>query len=212
MLCFYRYGFTWMTLVSFVLAMILLTITMIDFDTMTIPNGLVIALVAPVIVCAVLEPQISISSRVIGMASVSGFMLLMTLAIPDCFGGGDMKLMFVCGFMLGWINTLLAGFIGLLAGGIYASYLMVTKKSKEQSHMAFGPYLCLGIFIALLYGNEIIRVYLSFLIYKWGREMAIYKYVARDINAKKITGKTEARDEHELSQLLRVKDMYLIST
>lgn len=41
--------------------------------------------------------------------------------------------------------------------------------------------------------------------------MAIYKYVARDINAKKITGKTEARDEHELSQLLRVKDMYLIS-
>ena len=51
------------------------------------------------------------------MASVSGFMLLMTLAIPDCFGGGDMKLMFVCGFMLGWINTLLAGFIGLLAGG-----------------------------------------------------------------------------------------------
>ena len=162
MLCFYRYGFTWMTLVSFVLAMILLTITMIDFDTMTIPNGLVIALVAPVIVCAVLEPQISISSRVIGMASVSGFMLLMTLAIPDCFGGGDMKLMFVCGFMLGWINTLLAGFIGLLAGGIYASYLMVTKKSKEQSHMAFGPYLCLGIFTALLYGNEIIMVYLSF--------------------------------------------------
>ena len=64
--------------------------------------------------------------------------------------------------MLGWINTLLAGFIGLLAGGIYASYLMVTKKSKEQSHMAFGPYLCLGIFTALLYGNEIIRVYLSF--------------------------------------------------
>lgn len=41
--------------------------------------------------------------------------------------------------------------------------------------------------------------------------MAIYKYVARDINAKKITGKTVARDEHELSQLLRVKDMYLIS-
>ena len=117
MFCFYTYGFSWDTVLVFAVFMILFTITMIDFDTMTIPNGLVIALVAPVIVCAVLEPQISISSRVIGMASVSGFMLLMTLAIPDCFGGGDMKLMFVCGFMLGWINTLLAGFIGLLAGG-----------------------------------------------------------------------------------------------
>lgn len=41
--------------------------------------------------------------------------------------------------------------------------------------------------------------------------MAVYKYVARDINAKKINGKIEARDEHELCQLLRVKDLYLIS-
>lgn len=41
--------------------------------------------------------------------------------------------------------------------------------------------------------------------------MAVYKYVARDINAKRINGKIEARDEHELSQLLRVKDLYLIS-
>ena len=32
MLCFYRYGFTWMTLVSFVLAMILLTITRMYFN------------------------------------------------------------------------------------------------------------------------------------------------------------------------------------
>ena len=53
MLCFYRYGFTWMTLVSFVLAMILLTITMIDFDTMTIPNSLVIACL---VVCVLYYP------------------------------------------------------------------------------------------------------------------------------------------------------------
>ena len=41
--------------------------------------------------------------------------------------------------------------------------------------------------------------------------MAIYKYIARDLNAQRISGKMEARDEHELSQLLRVKDFYLIS-
>lgn len=161
-LCFYRYGFDWMTIVSFALSMILLTIAMIDFDTMTIPNGLVVALIVPALICAILNSEIDIVNRIIGMVCISGFMLIMTLAIPDCFGGGDMKLMFVCGFMLGWINTLLAGFIGLLFGGGYASYLMITKKAKEQTHMAFGPYLCLGIFIALLYGNEIIRLYLSF--------------------------------------------------
>lgn len=161
-LCFYRFGFDWMTIVSFGLSMILLTITMIDFDTMIIPNGLVIALIIPAIACFVLNPEIEINNRIIGMVSVSGFMLVMTLAIPDCFGGGDMKLMFVCGFMLGWVNTLLAGFISLLIGGVYACYLIIRKKAKEQVHMAFGPYLCLGVFIALLYGSEIVRGYLSF--------------------------------------------------
>lgn len=160
MICFYRYEFSWMTLVSFGLAMILLTITMIDFDTMTIPDGLVVALIVPALACTVLNQDISIVSRVIGMLCVSGFMFVLTLIIPDCFGGGDMKLMFVCGFMLGWVNTLLAGFIALLVGGIYASYLLISRKT-EESHMAFGPYLCLGVFIALLYGNEIIGIYLS---------------------------------------------------
>lgn len=160
--CFYRYGYNWMTLVSFSLAMILLAITMIDFETMLIPDGLVIALIVPALACTLLNLDVTITSRFIGMFCVSGFMLIMNLIIPDCFGGGDIKLMFVCGFMLGWINILLAGSIALLTGGIYACYLVLTRKSKEQMYMAFGPYLCLGIIVALLYGNEIIWAYLSF--------------------------------------------------
>ena len=38
--CFYRFGFEYETILMFVIAMILLAITMIDFDTMTIPDGL----------------------------------------------------------------------------------------------------------------------------------------------------------------------------
>lgn len=41
--------------------------------------------------------------------------------------------------------------------------------------------------------------------------MAIFKYVAKDITAKEFKGKLEAKDEHELSRLLRVKGLYLIT-
>ncbi|NBK98151.1 MAG: type II secretion system F family protein [Erysipelotrichia bacterium] len=40
--------------------------------------------------------------------------------------------------------------------------------------------------------------------------MATYKYIAKDMNAKKVTGKMEARSRSELVDFLRKKDMFLI--
>ena len=159
--CFYRFGVSWMTPLSFLVFMILLAITMIDFDTMTIPNGLVISLSALAVLHYFICPELDLLTRVIGMVSVSGIMLAMTLMIPDSFGGGDIKLMAASGFLLGWANNLLAAFIGILIAGVYATYLLMTKKNSRKDHIAFGPYLSIGIYLALLYGNDVIRLYLS---------------------------------------------------
>ena len=40
--------------------------------------------------------------------------------------------------------------------------------------------------------------------------MAVYKYIAKDINSKRITGKMEANSRNELSAFLRSKEQYLI--
>lgn len=159
--CFYHFQFTWDTLVVFSIFMIMVAITMIDFDTMTIPNGLIIALIVPIGIFTVLHPELSLMSRVIGLFIVSLPMYLLTVLIPDCFGGGDIKLIAVCGFLLGWKLTLLAFFISVLIGGGYAIYLLISKKSKKGAHIAFGPYLCIGIMVSLLYGNAIIQWYLA---------------------------------------------------
>lgn len=153
------FGITFQWLVVFSAGAILICITMIDFDTMTIPNGLVIAMMVPALLAFFFFPQVGILSRFIGMCIISLPMLALTLFIPDAFGGGDIKLMAVAGFMLGWQNTLLATFIGLLIGGAVAVYLLA-QKTKDK-HMAFGPYLCLGIMTALLFGDIIINWYLG---------------------------------------------------
>lgn len=158
-LIFAVYGFSFQWLVVFSAAAILIAITMIDFDTMIIPNGLVIALMAPALLSFFFFPQLGILSRVIGIFAISLPMLILVLFIPDAFGGGDIKLMAVAGFMLGWGNTLLASFIGLLLGGAVAVMLLARKTTDK--HMAFGPYLCIGIMTALLFGDIIIGWYFN---------------------------------------------------
>ena len=93
------------------------------------------------------------------MFCISVPMILLNVLIAESFGGGDIKLMFVSGIALGWKYSLLAAFIGILLAGSYSIYLLVSKKINKKGHIAFGPYLSIGIFIALSYGSEIISWY-----------------------------------------------------
>ena len=67
----------------------------------------------------------------------------------------------VCGILLGWVNTLVAMFIGILLCGIVASFLLLRKKANRKMHIAFGPYLAFGVGAALLYGEPLLRSYFA---------------------------------------------------
>ena len=90
-------------------------------------------------------------------------MLLLTLAVPGAFGGGDIKLMGACGAFLGWKITLVSAFIAILFGGMWGIGLLLGKKKSRKDHFAFGPFLCIGMVIGLLWGGQIISWYMGFL-------------------------------------------------
>ena len=69
--------------------------------------------------------------------------------------------MAVAGLFLGAKLIVLAFFIGCILGSVIHSLRM--KFSKEGSFLAFGPYLCAGIFISVLFGRGIIDWYISLL-------------------------------------------------
>ncbi len=149
--------------VALVVTVVLLVICMIDFDTMEIPNGLVLFLAIPAIAAIFTFNDVSLLwDRVIGAFCVSLPMYILCLIIPNAFGGGDIKLYFVCGFLLGWKNTLLATFIALLLGGGYAIYLILSRKIESKGHIPFGPYICVGVWVALLYGHQLVDAYTGY--------------------------------------------------
>ncbi|NCC86270.1 MAG: prepilin peptidase [Clostridia bacterium] len=161
LVCVLKLGFSLKAVVAFFVMSILIAISFVDWDTMEIPNGFLLWLILPCVVSLFIFEDVLWYQRIIGFFVVSLPMFLIIIFVDGAFGGADIKLMSVCGFLLGWQNTLVATFLGLLGGGIYCVYLLASKKGGLKTHFSFGPFLSIGIMIAMLWGEELVQLYLG---------------------------------------------------
>lgn len=159
--CAARFGFTAGAATVFCIGCVLLVLSLIDADTQEIPDGLIVTLLIPAIASWFLLPGPGLIARLVGMVCVSVPMLLIDFVIPTSFGGGDIKLMAVMGWILGWEQTLLAMFFALLGGGGYGAWLLARGKKGRKEHFAFGPFLALGCMLALFFGMQLLHWYLG---------------------------------------------------
>ena len=158
-----RFGVNGKGMLAAVITGLLLDIARIDSETLKIPNSRLMLLAAAAVLTCLLPGRPDLADKVLGMFCVSVPMFLMATFIPGSFGGGDIKLIAVSGFILGPWRTVLAAFISIVFGGFYAIYLLVSGKAKVGHHFAFGPYLVLGIWISMLFGAELVSWYISLL-------------------------------------------------
>lgn len=161
-LSFALYGIHLSTVLFFLVICDLMVITMIDADTQEIPPQLNVILLLLGIPSIWLLPGPTIVERVIGLFAVSVPMFILMLF--NGFGGGDVKMMFATGFLLGWKGNVAAFFIGVIVGGVYAIYLLASKKKGRKEHFAFGPFLAFGILVALAhnFGDMLISTYIDY--------------------------------------------------
>lgn len=146
------YGMSMAALTLFLVSAVLVMITVIDAYTQTIPPVLNIILGALGLVSILTMPGISVAERVIGFFCISVPMFLIVLLVPGGFGGGDIKMMAASGILLGWKGNLAAFFIGLIIGGVYGAFLLISGKKGRKEHFAFGPCLSIGIFVSAYAG------------------------------------------------------------
>lgn len=79
----------------------------------------------------------------------------------EAMGGGDVKLMAVCGLILGWKNVLLAIVIGAICATIVLGLYAIIHKSNRNTEFPFAPFLVFGTYIALFYGQTILDFYFN---------------------------------------------------
>ena len=154
-------GLEWSSVIYCFMASALLVLSIIDWRTYEIPFGINVFLFVLGIAMTILDRG-NLVEHLIGMICVSFLLgILYLLTGGRAIGGGDIKLMFACGLILGWKLILLAFFLGCIIGSVVHIIRMSVKKAGRM--LAMGPYLSAGIFLVALWGNAWINWYLSLL-------------------------------------------------
>ena len=88
---------------------------------------------------------VSVQERCLGAVVIAVPMLVLTVLLKGGFGGGDIKLMAVSGFLNGVKIITYAGMLGIILSGIYVSMMLAAGKMGRKDSFALAPFLVMGI-------------------------------------------------------------------
>lgn len=151
---------------TYIVSMMLIYATITDFKGLVIPDmchivffvvGLFVTIYTSFFPT---ENSIHWSAHLIGMICISLPFFLMCLLGKSGFG--DVKMFATIGLLLGWKKLLLVFLIAVVLGCLYALFKRITSKDlKWKSEVPFGPFICIGTYIAMTIGDYVIRAYLQ---------------------------------------------------
>lgn len=176
----------WVWLVAaFMAVMLILLLAMSVYDVRwrELPNawtlgGAVLALLMAVL-AEVLDqpllwqPQLSgveagwLNSLVSGLATAIGFAVVAWLAEKvlrkSGMGFGDVKLALLMGFFLGFPGVVVALYVAFISGAMLSLVLIAGRRKSLGGTLPFGPFLALGVWLALFITEPVINWYLGLL-------------------------------------------------
>ena len=104
-------------------------------------------------------------SLILGIIFAGGLISLLVYTTKEkAMGWGDAILAIFIGLILGWPGAMIALIIAFLSGGFSSLILMLLKKKTLKSYLPFAPFLSLGAVTVMLFGDIIIKGYLSILL------------------------------------------------
>ncbi|MFT6097755.1 MAG: leader peptidase (prepilin peptidase)/N-methyltransferase [Arenicella sp.] len=164
----YKFGFSLQSGFGLILTWVLVTLSFIDFDHKLLPDDIVIPTLWLGLALSLLPVFANPSNAIIG--AIIGylvfwlvFQIFLRLTGKEGMGYGDFKLMALLGAWLGWPYLPQIILISTILGSIVGIALMVSKKASRELAIPFGPYIALAGWLAMIYGDEINRAYLSYM-------------------------------------------------
>jgi len=129
-------------------------------DAVTLP-GLVLALAY-----SFFRDDLTFRGALIGAVVGAGFLLLVYGAYylirkKEGLGMGDVTMLLMVGATLGLERTLLTLILGSFVGALVGVYVILRRGKDFQFALPFGTFLAPAAFVSLLWGERIVRAYLS---------------------------------------------------
>ena len=169
-LIYFHFGLSFVSCILFLVSCLLIVVFVYDILYQEIFDWLVIFAAILWVIYLLIgffffqAPSSQLLTSLYGAIALGGFLgLLAGLSREKWMGYGDIGLGALLGFILGWPNVLVGGFLAFLIGAVVGLVLIALKQSKLQSKLPFAPFLILGFYLALFWGQGIISWYIGFL-------------------------------------------------
>ena len=161
--CLLRWGLSLDALRFALMGFFLFVASLVDWETMELPDGLLIAAAVP----ALLRLAVDLSAwkdMLLGALIIPLALLLIVLVMDkvlgrETMGGGDIKLLAVLGLHFGPVETFILLIFACIIGLVFA---LIAKRGKGKA-FPFGPMLSLAGWLTLLVGSPLANWYLSLL-------------------------------------------------
>lgn len=163
LLLYLVYHFSYLFFVYAVVAGLLLLLSLIDLDIQEAPHGLLLAILLFGVMTFVFSFfDFSLTGTAWWEHLVGAFVislpLFIVMMVTGGVGGGDVKLMFVLGLLLGYKLTLIGFLIGIITAAIAAILLHFLCDKGGKYPIPLVPFLSFGAMVSLLCGNAIIEL------------------------------------------------------
>jgi leader peptidase (prepilin peptidase)/N-methyltransferase len=167
----WRFGYSLECLAGLLLTWSLVALAVIDLDTQLLPDvmtlpllwlGLTISLLSHADGSMVFtDPRSAIIGGLAGYLSLWSIYQAFKLATgKEGMGYGDFKLLAALGAWFGWQLLLLIVLLSAVIGLIAAIGMRIFAGHEHQVPIPFGPYLAVAGFVAMLWGPQILSIYL----------------------------------------------------
>lgn len=164
----WQFGAMWLTLALLVLTWSLVALTMIDFDHQLLPDNITLPLLWLGLAVNTLLPESAVGPRDAVLGAILGYLSLWSiywifklLTGKEGMGYGDFKLLAALGAWMGYQSLLLIVILSSLVGAVVGIALLLFLGRDRNIPIPFGPYLAGAGFIALLWGEQFMTLYIN---------------------------------------------------
>jgi leader peptidase (prepilin peptidase) / N-methyltransferase len=144
----------------------LIVLGFIDAEHQILPDAVTLPGLALALVYSFFRDDLTFRGALIGAVAGAGFLLLVYGAYylirkKEGLGMGDVTMLLMIGAYLGLMRTLLTLILGSFVGALVGVYVIVRKGKDFQFALPFGTFLAPAAFVAMLWGERIVRAYLG---------------------------------------------------
>lgn len=135
-----------------------------DLKYMLIEDRVSIPFMGVILVFLAFHPEYAIQHILTGLGVALFFIIQILVTKGKGVGGGDIRLGFIMGLLLGWPMALYALMTSYMIALIWILPLLLVKKVSMKSRIPLGPFLIIGMLLFFFHGKFLVEYINNFLV------------------------------------------------